>query len=77
MPRFFFNLRHGGRIIEDRDGAELPDRASARREALTSVGHEMVDMSEELCEKLVMEVSQDGSVFYSLEVKAANAPIAD
>lgn len=36
MPRFYFHIRDGERLIEDPDGSELPDLAVARAEALAS-----------------------------------------
>ena len=37
MPRFFFDMKDGGVII-DSDGVELPDQATAEREALKGLG---------------------------------------
>ncbi len=34
MPRYFFNLDDGRRIISDPDGTELPDDQSAREHAV-------------------------------------------
>jgi hypothetical protein len=33
MPRYFFNLKDGRRIVPDPDGTELPDEDSARAHA--------------------------------------------
>jgi hypothetical protein len=32
MPRYFFHIRNGGDLIEDSDGLELTDPATARDE---------------------------------------------
>jgi hypothetical protein len=37
MPRYFFHLSFGQRIVPDEDGVELPNRSAARDEALTVV----------------------------------------
>jgi hypothetical protein len=37
MPRYFFNLRFGQRVLSDEEGVELSDRAAARDEALAVV----------------------------------------
>lgn len=34
MPKFFLHIRDNGRLIEDPDGIERPDLASARKEAI-------------------------------------------
>jgi hypothetical protein len=34
MPRFYFDTREDGRLIEDDEGFELPDLRTAEREAL-------------------------------------------
>lgn len=36
MPRFFFHIRDGAKLIEDPDGSDLPDLAAAREEASQS-----------------------------------------
>jgi hypothetical protein len=37
MPRYFFHLAFGGRLVPDEDGVELPDRSAARAEALAVI----------------------------------------
>jgi hypothetical protein len=37
MPRYFFNLRFGQRVVPDEEGVELPNRSAARDEALAVV----------------------------------------
>ena len=37
MPTFYFHVRDGDRMVEDPDGAELPDLAAARDKAATAV----------------------------------------
>src|SRR5262245_51773768 len=37
MPRYFFHLSLGGRLLADEEGVELASRAAARQEALTVV----------------------------------------
>ena len=37
MPRYFFHLRFGQRVLPDEEGVELPNRSAAREEALAVV----------------------------------------
>src|SRR5262245_33252336 len=37
MPRYFFHLRFGKRLLPDEEGIELPNRSAARDEALGAV----------------------------------------
>src|SRR5262249_24173260 len=37
MPRYFFHLAFGGRLVPDEEGVELPDRSAARDEALAVI----------------------------------------
>jgi len=37
MPRYFFHLRFGQRVVPDEEGVELPNRTVARDEALAAV----------------------------------------
>ena len=37
MPRYFFHLRFGQRVLPDEEGVELPNRTAARDEALAVV----------------------------------------
>src|SRR5215467_15857872 len=37
MPRYFFHLRFGDRVLPDEEGVELPNRSAAREEALAVV----------------------------------------
>jgi len=37
MPRYFFHLSFGQRIVSDEEGVELPNRSAARDEALAVV----------------------------------------
>ncbi len=37
MPIFYFHVRDGDRMVEDPDGAELPDLAAARAKAATAI----------------------------------------
>src|SRR5262245_8972065 len=37
MPRYFFHLRFGQRVVPDEEGTELPSRLAARAEALAVV----------------------------------------
>jgi nucleoid-associated protein YgaU len=36
MPRYFFHLREGDRVLPDHDGSELPNLEAARAEAIQS-----------------------------------------
>src|SRR5262245_65724672 len=37
MPRYFFNLSFGQRVVPDEEGVELPNRSAARNEALAVI----------------------------------------
>ena len=37
MPVFYFHVRDGGRMVEDPDGAELPDLDAARAKAAAAI----------------------------------------
>lgn len=37
MPRYFFHLAFGGRLVPDEEGVELPDRSAARGEAMAVI----------------------------------------
>jgi hypothetical protein len=37
MPRYFFHLSFGQRLVPDEEGVELPNRSAAREEALAVV----------------------------------------
>jgi hypothetical protein len=37
MPRYFFHLRFGQRVVRDEEGIELPNRSAARDEAMAVV----------------------------------------
>jgi hypothetical protein len=34
MPRFYFHIKHGDRLVEDKEGDDFPDLALARAQAL-------------------------------------------
>lgn len=34
MPHYFFHVNEGGELVEDLEGAELPDASAARAEAM-------------------------------------------
>ena len=38
MPRYFFHLTDGNRVLDDPDGLELPGEAGAREEAVLVAG---------------------------------------
>lgn len=56
MPRFYFNFRADGVLLEDRQGAELESVEVARNEALRAA-REMVS------ERILHGESIDGEVF--------------
>jgi hypothetical protein len=39
MPRYYFDVRHDGRVIADSEGEELPDIEAAKREAALAAIH--------------------------------------
>ncbi|MDQ0558665.1 hypothetical protein QO004_000440 [Rhizobium mesoamericanum] len=56
MTRYFFHIRDGDDLVEDTDGVELPDHASAREEAVRAA-------REMLAEKLLLGERIDGELF--------------
>jgi hypothetical protein len=46
MPRFFFHIRDGSSLIEDKKGADLPDLHAAHQEAVRAARCMIADLSE-------------------------------
>ena len=57
MPRFYFDLRQEGDLTVDEEGAELPDVAAARQEAVLAAAH------------LVLELFKGASFAYTIEIR--------
>jgi len=57
MPRFYFDLRKEGDLTVDKEGAELPDVAAARQEAVLAAAH------------LVLELFKGASFAYTIEIR--------
>jgi hypothetical protein len=57
MPRYFFNLNDGRKVVPDRDGTELPDNHAARAHA-SRVMRELARNREELTSAWRLLVSE-------------------
>lgn len=44
MPKYYFHMREHDALVEDPDGADLPDIAAAREEALRAAREMVVEM---------------------------------
>ena len=76
MPRYHFNIYDGITSI-DRDGTELPDVQSARREAMILAGAVIEDSAKisKLGEEWRMEVTDDtGLLLFRLDFMVSQAP---
>jgi len=61
MPRYFFNVQNGVRLVNDRHGKELDDVDAAREEATklaTAIRNEFVTANP-LIDQLSVEISDD------------------
>jgi hypothetical protein len=73
MPRFYFNLREDGRVVEDDEGTDLPDLAAAKLEATetaTAMAREHLRNSGELIVE-VRDERRKPVVVVSVEVRIA------
>ncbi|HEX3674652.1 MAG TPA: hypothetical protein VHU87_10295 [Rhizomicrobium sp.] len=43
MPRYYFHIREGGNLVEDEEGAEVPDLEAAKSEARASARDLAID----------------------------------
>lgn len=76
MPVFHFNI-HDGEILPDPTGHELPDIASAKRQAIGMSGQMIRELGEEFWkgEEWQLEVTDDrGLVLFTLAFFATIAP---
>lgn len=67
MPRYFFHLSFGDRLLPDEEGVELASRAAARREALAVVG----DLSDSVAGRWAgwfLRVADQAGQFLSLPI---------
>lgn len=65
MPRFFMNVRAGGKLLEDVEGSVLIDMDAARQEALTAVREMVADMiraGKAIDGQCVEIIDQDGAL---------------
>jgi hypothetical protein len=73
MPRYFFNVRYGEDSYHDKVGEDLPDNVAAWHEATASAGQSIRDLDGRLMPGTHwrMDVlNEQGSIIYSIEVKA-------
>ena len=76
MPRFHFHSE-GDRICMDLTGAELPDMAAAREEAVRRTGQELTAHAAEAVRERnwrMLVACEDGGVRFSVEVSTADGP---
>jgi hypothetical protein len=71
MPRYFFHLRFGDRIVPDDEGVELRDRNAARDEALAAIrdlsGH-AAPSSDRRWASWFLQVADEGGDFLRLPI---------
>lgn len=70
MPRYFFNIVEGNSSAIDPDGADLPDVAAARREAVLSVraivGDDLRSGGSFTADRRIEVTDESGKVVFSL-----------
>jgi hypothetical protein len=67
MPRYFFHLSFGQRIVPDEEGVELPNRLAACREALSVVRdltHPEIGGNSRRWASWFLEVADEGGGFF-------------
>ena len=79
MPRYFFHV-HDGKDLPDHEGTELPDLASARKEAVALAAGLLGDRPDVFWDaadwRLDVE-DEAGRVLFSLRFSAVAAPVVD
>lgn len=76
MPRYHFNVEDG-RSIPDLEGAELPDLASARSEAVRLAGRLLDDDPQLFCRTghwSVVVTDEAGLALFGLDIRAWDGP---
>ena len=79
MPRFYFHTEDG-QPQRDREGLELPDVASARREATLAVGDLLRERADELWRDGILRVcvtDDEGLTLFFIDVSATASPAVD
>jgi hypothetical protein len=59
MPRFYFDVRHDGKVIADTEGEDLPDTAAAKREASIAALHLAKEILSGLRSTLIVEARDE------------------
>ena|SRR5262245_41255097 len=76
MPRYFFNLNDGRKIIPDPEGTALPDNASARAHA-SQVVRELARNRERKTKSWRLVVRDEhGTLCFELPFESVDAPIS-
>ncbi|MDS9468855.1 hypothetical protein RGQ15_14915 [Paracoccus sp. MBLB3053] len=66
MPRYFFDIDDGTRLIEDDTGLDLPDSQSARRMAiavLPPIARDVMPNGDRQCVSVLVRDARDAPVF--------------
>jgi Domain of unknown function (DUF6894) len=67
MPRYFFNLSFGQRVVRDDEGVDLPNRSAARDEALgviRDLANPKIGGNSRRWASWFLEVADDGGRFF-------------
>lgn len=68
MPRYFFDIHNGGKIVHDDEGMELPDMPAVRKaamEALPAIAAEEIPTDGDQQHFAVLVSDEDGHPVYS------------
>jgi hypothetical protein len=71
MPRFYFDIRDGDKVISDDAGLELPDIHAARKLAARAVGEMARDAAADVAPRTIAVEVKDGSRAPLLEATAS------
>jgi hypothetical protein len=72
MPRYYFHIQaYDGQLIEDEEGSDLPDDATALEEAIASTHDLAADAarSRRRADKSIMLTNQAGDVLHTIYVR--------
>ena len=71
MPRYFFNLSFGQRVVRDDEGVDLPNRSVARDEALgviRDLANPKIGGNSRRWASWFLEVADDGGRFFRMPI---------
>ena len=73
MPRYYFNLRQEGRLIEDQDGTNLPNDAAARIHAAQVATELSRNAAEQTFGGILLVNDEAKTVLFDVPVGAAKS----